>query len=150
MKIKLQNITPKTNSKYQGLEISYYILILLTVINTARSLIHIFAADGGANTIASINTSVMGGSNIIAIFGQWGSSQLIFAVLCWVIIIRYKFLTPLALLLLLLEQFLRYGSGLLKPILSEYTPPGAISTIVLIPILILALLLSLVSKNSKK
>ena len=78
MKIKLQNITPKTNSKYQGLEISYYILILLTVINTARSLIHIFVADGGANTIASIDTSVIGGSNIIAIFAQWGSCQLIF------------------------------------------------------------------------
>ena len=139
MKIKLQNITPKTNSKYQGLEISYYILILLTVINTARSLIHIFVADGGANTIASIDTSVIGGSNIIAIFAQWGSSQLIFAILCWVIIIRYKFLTPLALLLLLL-----------KPIVSEYTPPGAISTMILIPILILVLVLSLVSKNSKK
>jgi hypothetical protein len=108
-----------------------------------------FAGDGGAHSIAGINTSVTGGSNIIAIFGQWGSSQLLMAILCWVIIIRYKFLTPLAILLLLLEQFLRYGVGQLKPIVSEHTPPGAISTRLLIPVLILTLVLSLVSKNTK-
>ena len=149
MKITVQNILPKTNNKYQGQKIAYYFLILLTVVNTVRSLIHMFASDGGAHSIAGINTSVAGGSNIIAIFGQWGSSQLLMAILCWVIIIRYKFLTPLALLLLLIEQFLRYGVGQLKPVISEHTPPGAISTKLLIPVLIIALVLSLISKNTK-
>jgi hypothetical protein len=149
MKITVQNILPKTNNKYQGLEIAYYFLILTTIVNTLRSLVHMFAADGGAHSIAGINVAVDGGSNIIAIFGQWGSSQLLMAILCWVIIIRYKFFTPLAILLLLLEQLLRYGVGQLKPIISEHTPPGAISTKILIPVLILALVLSLISKNIK-
>lgn len=52
-------------------------------------------------------------------------------------------------MLLALEQLLRYGIGNLKPIASEHTPPGAISTKILIPILILALALSLVTKNTK-
>lgn len=149
MKITVQNILPKTNINYQGLETAYYFLIALTIVNTIRSLIHMFAGDGGAHSIAGINTSVLGGANIIAIFGQWGSSQLLMAIFCWIIIIRYKFLTPLAILLLALEQLLRYGIGNLKPIASEHTPPGAISTKILIPILILALALSLVTKNTK-
>lgn len=150
MKLNLQKVLPKTSNTYQGMAVAYYILILLTIVNTVRSLIHMFAADGGAQTIAGINTSVAGGSNIIAIFGQWGASQLLMAILCWVIIIRYRFLTPLATLLLLVEQLLRYGVGQLKPVISEHTPPGAISTKLLIPVLIVSLVLSLASKNAKK
>lgn len=70
MKITVQNILPKTNINYQGLETAYYILVALTIVNTIRSLIHMFAGDGGAHSIAGINTSVLGGANIIAIFGQ--------------------------------------------------------------------------------
>lgn len=150
MKITVQNILPKSSNNYQGLEIAYYILIAINIVNTIRSLIHMFASDGGAYSIAGINTSIIGGANIVAIFGQWGSSQVLMAIFCWVIIIRYKFLTSLAIALLALEQLLRYGIGNLKPIVSGHTPPGAISTKILIPILILTLVMSLVSKNTKK
>jgi hypothetical protein len=41
--------------------------------------VHIFAADGGANSIAGIAVDVEGGANIVAMFGQWGASQLLLA-----------------------------------------------------------------------
>ena len=41
----------------------------LTVI-TARSAIHVFAPHGGARTIATVDTSVAWGDDIIATFGQ--------------------------------------------------------------------------------
>ena len=149
MKLNLQNVLPKVSNQYHGLIAAYYFLILFTIVNTVRSLIHMFASDGGAESIAGINTTVVGGSNIVAIFGQWGSSQLLMAILCWIIIIRYKILTPLAIALLLSEQFMRYGVGQLKPVISEHTPPGAITTKVLIPVLIVFLVLSLITKKSK-
>ena len=33
----------------------------------------LFAPDGGAQTIAGVSTAVTGGSNIVAMFGQWGA-----------------------------------------------------------------------------
>jgi len=42
--------------------------------STVRSLVHIIKKDGGANSIAGIDISVAGGSNIVCIFAQWGAS----------------------------------------------------------------------------
>jgi hypothetical protein len=60
-----------------------YLVVILV-----RSLIHMFSADGGAHSIATIDTSVAGGSNIIAIFGQWGAIQLLLAMLLWTLLLR--------------------------------------------------------------
>jgi hypothetical protein len=43
------------------------------------------------------NPSVNHGRNIIAIFGQWGAIQLLLAGLLWVLVLRYRELTPLIL-----------------------------------------------------
>ena len=42
---------------------------------TTRSLIHLLLPGGGAQSIASIDVQVAGGSNIVAMFGQWGAIQ---------------------------------------------------------------------------
>jgi hypothetical protein len=57
---------------------------------TARSLIHVFSIDGGAHSIATIDTTVAGGANVIAIFGQWGAIQLLLALLLWTLLLRYR------------------------------------------------------------
>jgi hypothetical protein len=85
----------------------------------------LFAPDGGAHSIATIDLSVAGGSNIVAIFGQWGAIQLLLAGLLWVLLSRYRGLTPLVLVILLLEPPLRGLAGHLKPISTIGTAPGA-------------------------
>jgi len=55
--------------KYAGPKIPYYFLVLIAIVSTVRSLIHMFFPDGGAGAIAGINVSAEGGTNIIAIFG---------------------------------------------------------------------------------
>ena len=57
--------------------------VLYLVVITVRSCIHLLSADGGAQSIATIDTNVAGGDNIIAVFGQWGATQLLLAVLLY-------------------------------------------------------------------
>ena len=86
---------------------------------------------------------VEGGTNIIAIFAQWGASQLILAIFYWVAILRYRFLTPFMLSVVVLEQLLRMGAGQLKPVVVASSPPGEIGNYILLPLGLIALFLSL-------
>ena len=85
MKIDIKKVFPKNTSRYEGFRIIRFITALYLSVMVARSCIHLFAADGGAQSIAGIDTSVEGGNNIIAIFHQWGAIQLILAVLLLVL-----------------------------------------------------------------
>jgi hypothetical protein len=95
------------------------------VVAIARSLVHLFSADGGAQSIAGIDIAVEGGNNIIALFHQWGAIQLILAVLLAVLFTRYPGLTPLVLLALVADPVLRDVAGQIMPVTSTTTPPGA-------------------------
>jgi hypothetical protein len=115
--------------------------------STVRSLIHIFAPDGGANSIAGIAVDVQGGSNIIAIFAQWGALQLLLALIYWLVIYRYRFLVPAMLAVVVLEQLFRIGAGHLKPLIVASPPPEAIGSQILLPLAIVAFLWSLIRKK---
>ena len=136
-------LLPPTSKEYKGSPLAFYFLVLIAVVSTARSLIHMLAPDGGAHSIAGLAIDLAGGPNIVAIFAQWGASQLILALFYWLAILRYRFLTPLMLAIVFLEQLLRFGAGALKPIEVIAPPPGAIGTWVLLPLSLIALVLSL-------
>lgn len=118
-------LLPGDARDYRGPRIATWIIGGLLVLITARSLIHLLAPDGGAESIATIDTSVEGGANIIGLFGQWGAIQLLLAALLWVLLLRYRGLLPLIALVLLIEPLLRELSGRLKPIETMGTAPGA-------------------------
>ena len=88
---------PPPCDDYRGSRLAFYFLIFVAVVSTVRSLIHIFAPDGGAGSIAGLAVDVEGGANIVAMFGQWGASQLILALFYWLAILRYRSLVPLML-----------------------------------------------------
>jgi hypothetical protein len=134
---------PRSSEEYKGAPIAFYFLVLVAVVGTARSLIHIFAPDGGANSIAGLAIAVEGGANLVAMFGQWGASQLILAFFYWLAILRYRFLVPFMLFIVFVEQALRIGVGHLKPIEVAAPPPGEIGSYVLLPLSLIALILSL-------
>jgi hypothetical protein len=121
----------------------YWFLIVIAAISTVRSLIHMFAPDGGAHSIAGIALEAPGGANVVAIFAQWGASQLVLAAIYWVAILRYRVLTPLMLAIIVLEQLLRLLAGELKPLSIAVPPPGAYYTYLLLSTAALMLLWSL-------
>jgi len=130
-------------NEYRGSRLSFLFLVVLTTVATGRSLAHIFLPDGGAGSIAGMDVEVEGGNTIIAMFGQWGFSQLLLAGLMWVIIFKQRHLVPLALLFQTLDWGGRIVVGLVKPVEIATTPPGEIGSYILFPLCVIALWFSM-------
>lgn len=130
----LQRLFPPGDPAYQGPLVPFYFFVVITVIGSIRSLIHMLAADGGAHVIAGLVIDRPAGQNVVAIFGQWGASQLLIAIVSWLVILRYRALVPMMLLITAVEHLLRILVGQLKPILAAGPPPGAIGSEILLPI----------------
>ena len=128
---------------------SLIFLIVLTTITTLRSLAHIFLPDGGANSIAGLDVSVAGGNNLIAMFAQWGYTQLLLSVMMWGVIVFARNLLPFALLVQTLDWGGRILVGLMKPIEVAEAPPGEIGSYILWPLCLIALWFSLRKPTAK-
>jgi hypothetical protein len=115
----------RADNTIRGSNIPLYLLMLVAFIGVVRSCIHIFAPDGGAGSIAGMNLNVTGANEVIFAFALWGGTQLIYALLQWLIILRYRSLVPLMWFVQLLETLGRMLVGKLKPVTFSHTPPGA-------------------------
>lgn len=136
-------------NKIRGSKIPFYFLIAVALIGTVRSLIHLFAADGGAGSIAGLDLTVSGANEVIFAFALWGSSQLILALLQWLVIWRYRSLVPIMWEIQLLEIGGRMLVGRVKPVTFSHTPPGAISNFVYLALCVIMLAIILISNTQK-
>jgi len=126
MKIDLKKVLPSELSSYVGYRIVRIATALYLMVMIGRSSIHLFSSDGGANGIAGIDISVAGGDNIVAIFHQWGATQLLLALLLSLLLIRYPGMTPLIVLTLAVEPVMRLIAGQIKSVTADGAPPGEI------------------------
>lgn len=140
---QMNGLLPSDVCTYRGDRWVLFFIVLLTIVGTIRSLIHIARHDGGAGSIAGLDIEVEGGQNLVAIFAQWGLVQLLQASIGWIVIIRYRGLIPLILLTSLIENFGRIAIGQAKPLKVEKPPPGAYGSRVISPILLVAFWCSL-------
>ena len=146
----IAELLPKQPLHFKGPTLASLSTMLFLSLITVRSLLHLLLPDGGAQSIATIDLSGASGVNIIAIFGQWGASQLLLAVLLWVLILRYPGFIPLALLVLALESFARGLAGHLKPVVTVAIAPGAALNWVVAPVLLALLWLSLCPAGARR
>ena len=133
----------------RGTKISFYIFTLYAIVSTVRSCIHLLSSDGGAGTIAGMDLSVAGADGIIFAFALWGSSQLLFAIIQLLAVIRYRSLIPFMWLMLALEILLRELVGKMKPVTFAHTPPGAIGNQIILPLAMVMVVWSLWSGSKK-
>ena len=147
MKFDFKKLLPNNPTSFEGFRAIRIVTAIYLLVMVVRSCIHLFAADGGAQSIAGIDTSVEGGNNIIAIFHQWGAIQLILAVLLLVLFFRYPGLTPLILLTLALDPVMRFIAGQMLSVTSTGTPPGEALNGVSFFVLTLLFIASLIKKN---
>jgi hypothetical protein len=125
MKFNVRNVLTANTTAFNGFPVIRWLTVPFLVVAIARSLVHLFSADGGAQSIAGIDITVEGGNNIVALFHQWGAIQLILAVVLAVLFTRYPGLTSLVLLALVADPVLRDVAGQIMPVTSTTTPPGA-------------------------
>ncbi len=151
MKTLFELILPtKIDNVIRGTKIPFYIFTLYAIVSTVRSCIHLLSPDGGAGTIAGMDLSVAGADGIIFAFALWGSSQLLFAIIQLLVVVRYRSLVPFMYLMLMLEVLLRELVGTMKPVTFAHTPPGAIGNQIILPLAALMLVLSLWSVSKQK
>ena len=120
---------PVTNH-YSGHRLAKWIFAAITVFTIGRSLIHMFAADGGAQSIASITLDAFtpgGAKTVVTIFALWGLSQLIIGLLYAIVLWRYQSLIPLMYVSFAFEYFMRLIAGAYSPGVEKLaTAPGEI------------------------
>ena len=126
----LRLLLPRNVDRYAGPLLAVWFLAIYNVVGTVRSLIHILAPDSGAQSIATIDTAVAGGPNIIALLAQWGGAQLLMALTIWIVLWRYRGLVPLMIGASMLDNVGRILIGQLKPLVTMGTPPGSLSWVV--------------------
>lgn len=145
-------IFPKTiDNSYNGNKLPLYLFYLLTAVTIGRSLVHMFAVDGGAQSIATIpldSYSVEASDAVIHIFAEWGLTQLLFGVLYAIVLWKYKSLIPLMYLFIFIEYTGRLLLTMYKPIILEGTAPGGVGNYIMIPLAIIMLVPSL--RKTKK
>ena len=150
MKLSIKQLLPREVSQFKGFLAVRVMTALFLLLVIARSCIHLFAEDGGAQSIAGIDISVVGGDNIIAIFHQWGAIQLLLGALLSLLFFRYPGFTPLILLTLTMDPVLRAIAGAMLPLTTEGTPPGESLNWIAFFVLSLLFATSLVEKNPRR
>ena len=148
---KIQILPDVINNHYRGLKISQYAFYLIMAVTLVRSLIHVFAPDGGAQSIATIpldTYSAEAASAVILMFSLWGLSQLLMGIVYLVVSLRYKSLIPAMYVLVIFEYAMRIVIGQMKPILTTGTAPGSIENWIMVPVCAVLLTLSLIPAKS--
>ena len=132
----LRKIFPhQVDNTYRGHKLGLYFFFVITLVTIGRSCVHIFAADGGAQSIATIplDTYSQGGAEaVIFIFAQWGIAQLMVGFIYLLVAWRYRRLIPLMYVFLFFEWSSRIALGFFKSIETAGVAPAAIAQLVLV------------------
>ncbi|MGY5878736.1 MAG: hypothetical protein RTV31_00740 [Candidatus Thorarchaeota archaeon] len=147
----LEKILPEQiNNEFSGYKFTVYAFFAFIIMTVARSLAHMFLPDGGAESIATIDLNTEGADIIVAMFAQWGLSQLLMAGLYIIVLFRYKSMIPLMYIIIIAEYAGRIGMGLLKPLETVGTAPGAIGNFIIVPLAIILFIFSIREPKPKK
>ena len=107
----MNKILPKEiKNIYQGHPIEFWGFIAFLALMTWRSIIHLAYQEYGLHQIANFNL-ISGDPDpmpvIYLFFSLWGLAQLIFCLVCWVVVFRYKELISLMYILFISEWVIR-------------------------------------------
>lgn len=142
----IEKLLPRpVTHEYTGPRGVKWMFIVITLVTFGRSLAHIFLADGGAQSIATIPLDAFSSSAaaaIIGMFAQWGLTQLMFGLVYGIVLWRYQSLIPLMWLFIFFEYSGRLLLGFYKPFETVGQAPGGIGNKVIPMLAVIMLLLS--------
>lgn len=136
-------LPPSTNTAYAGARASAWFLALAAVLTLVPGAIHSFLPDGGAQVIAGLDV----GSRpelVRSLFAWEGATQLAYGLAMLAVALRYRPLTPLFLVTILVERGLMALQGwVLRPPAGGHHPPEHFASLIVLPLTTVFLVLSL-------
>ena len=140
---------PSTNPDYRGSALSAWFLAFSAVMTIVPGMIHYFLPDGGSGVIAHIDLTTRA-DTIIAIFAWYGAMQIPFGILVLIIALRYRTLTPLVLLLLVMMQSLSaFAAWFWKGSHGDHHPPEHYASAVFVVLGCIFFILSLRDRRAQ-
>ena len=132
-----------TNDRYAGSPLAAYFLGFVGLATLGPGLIHSFLPDGGAGVIAGMDLSGNGAA-IVGVFAWAGATQIVWGLTLLAASLRYRtWVPPLFVLLLLERSLIALNLWRWKAPASGHRPPEAYATLATLPLLAIALVLSL-------
>jgi hypothetical protein len=122
-------LPPSTNAGYRGAPASAWFLALAALLTLIPGAIHSFLPDGGAGVIAGLD---LGDRRdlVVGVFAWEGATQIALGLAMLAVALRYRPLTPLFLVLVIVERGLMLLQGwVLRPPASGHHPPEHFASI---------------------
>ena len=125
----------QANNDYKGGVVPLYAFWFLMAVSLFRSTVHFLKPDSGVNSIASIMVfeGTPDPNNIIYMFSAIGGMhQMLWVMLCGLVMWRYRNLIPLMFGFLVVECLFGMVVGAMHPLTAEYveyTPPGKVGQV---------------------
>jgi len=136
-------LPPSTNAGYEGKKLAAWVLGLVGIGTFVPGLIHEFLPDGGAGVIAGLDLGPEG-QRTIALFAWAGATQIVWGLVLILAAVRYRTLVPLMLALKSCELMLHaFNAWVFKPAANGIHPPEHYADLIALPILLVALMMSL-------
>lgn len=136
MSSALEVILPaEANNDYRSGAVVFYGFCLAVAVMLFRSTVHFLAPDSGVNSIASIIRfeGDPDPNNLIYLFSaNGGTVQMLWVILCGIVLWRYRNLIPLMFAFLVVESCFGFVVSTLHPldpIYYEHTPPGKLGAV---------------------
>jgi len=150
----LNRIFPEhIDNHYRGHKLALWFFVPITFMKLAISLLHIFNADGGAQSISTIpldSYSPGAAQNVIALFARVGLDQLFLGLIFVLVLIRYRAMIPLMYVLIVVQYIAHEGVVHMKPLALAGTSGASTPALVLMVLSICGLVLSLTGKAYKQ
>lgn len=138
------------DNHYRGSKIALWLFALITLMNTAISLVAIFRPDGGAQSADGIpldSFAPAAAQAVVGVVAFLGLANLSLCVLFIVALICYRSMIPLMYTISVIEWLAHKGIGQMKPIVRNAVTTGHYVSFTLLAITVIGLILSLTGKD---
>ena len=147
----LSRILPqRLDNDYRGYKAAIWIFAIITLMKLGLGLVHIFSADGGAQSVTHIPLDrypAGAAQNVVGLFARMGLEQLLLGLLFVTVLLRYRAMIPLMFLFAVVAQAGAFALAAGKP-LSLTVPSGAAPVHLVLSVLyITGLVLSLLGNG---
>lgn len=139
------------DNDFRGHKAAIWIFALITLMKLGLSFVHIFSADGGAQTVSHIpldSYSAGAAQNVVGLFARIGLEQLLLGALFVVVLLRYRALISLMFMLAIVAQAGAFALATWKPLSLTVSSGAAPVHLVLSALYIAGLVLSLLGGKS--